>query len=135
MGCLAKDVAGHGQASAAGLAEVAGRPSICEVDLLTPAPHHSLKRGAETQEELSLRHYDMKLLNFFLARAPETDGARSLVLRYGLHGAIYDLALEPGSPSLCMLADFGTAEINAGRLRRLVVVVASYGESAHLPFF
>ena len=69
------------------------------------------------QRELSLRHYDLKLLNFFLAappRAPATHAhahATHAVMRYGVGGRLLELQLPADEPSLVVLADFGTADI------------------------
>ena len=75
------------------------------------------------QHELTLRHYDVKLLNFFLAAAPtpargsgegresgEGEGEGSLELVYGYEGQRYRFEFAQPSPKLVMLADFGTAD-------------------------
>lgn len=72
------------------------------------------------QRELSLRHYDVKLLNFFLGKPPTPDGAEPLgagepvALRYGCLGADYEFEMRADEPGLVMLADFGTADIAPG---------------------
>lgn len=75
------------------------------------------------QVELQLRHYDVKLLNFFLTSpaaavgrpAPAVSGGAGcdeVPLCYSVLGADYLLRLDARSPSLAVLADFGTADIS-----------------------
>lgn len=65
-----------------------------------------------TQRELGLRHYDVKLLNFFLASPPiPAGGEGELILTYGYGGSTYRIALPSTQRAICMLADFGTANI------------------------
>lgn len=75
------------------------------------------------QVELQLRHYDIKLLNFFLTSpaaavgrpAPAVSGEAGydeVPLSYSVLGADYLLRLDARSPSLAVLADFGTADIS-----------------------
>ena len=68
-----------------------------------------------SQRELSLRHYDLKLLNFFLAAPPRAPGAAAhathAAMRYGVGGRVLELQLPADEPSLVVLADFGTADI------------------------
>jgi len=75
-----------------------------------------------SQRELSLRHYDLKLLNFFLAappRAPATAAhATHAAMRYGVAGRLLELQLPADEPSLVVLADFGTADIAPDTLGR-----------------
>ena len=67
------------------------------------------------QRELSLRHYDLKLLNFFLAAPPRAPAAAAhatrVAMRYGVAGRLLELQLPADEPSLVVLADFGTADI------------------------
>ena len=69
------------------------------------------------QRELGLRHYDVKLLNFFLAkptiRLPRGHGndVQTVALHYGCFGRQYTFHLSTDEPSMAMLADFGTADI------------------------
>ena len=69
-----------------------------------------------SQRELGMRHYDIKLLNFFLARPPckaEAAGAPALTMRYGVGGAhpLLQTQLPSDAPSMVVLADFGTADL------------------------
>jgi serine/threonine protein kinase len=74
------------------------------------------------QKELQLRHYDVKLLNFFLtapaaavggpASAASRAACDEVSLRYSVLGSEYLLCLDARSPSLAVLADFGTADIS-----------------------
>lgn len=63
------------------------------------------------QRELSLRHYDIKLLNFFLKQPALPAGKPCLSVTYGVHGKCHSFSIDATQPSLCMLADFGTADI------------------------
>ena len=70
------------------------------------------------QARLKLRHYDLKLLNFFLAHAPEhASGGGAGRLRYSVAGQRFELP-APDGPSLVMLADLGTADVCAETLGR-----------------
>ena len=71
------------------------------------------------QREVRLRHYDVKLLNFFLSRVPATKAAAQSVrtnqhteLIYGVCGVHHRFALERGALQLCKLADFGTSDLD-----------------------
>ena len=68
-----------------------------------------------SQRELGMRHYDIKLLNFFLARPPPSSAAdaRALTMRYGVGGAhpLLQTQLPCDAPSMVVLADFGTADL------------------------
>jgi serine/threonine protein kinase len=86
------------------------------------------------QVELQMRHYDVKLLNFFLtspaaalggpaaavdgpaSAARESAGCGEVRLRYSVLGADYLLRLDASAPSLAVLADFGTADISPSTL-------------------
>ena len=94
------------------------------------------------QQELCLRHYDVKLLNYFLATPPATapapklgtppapptglirggeghgegGDADTLSLHIGCDGTHYRFSLGASEPSLCKLADFGTADISPASL-------------------
>ena len=73
-----------------------------------------------SQREIGLRHYDIKLLNFFLARPPpppgeeaaDADAASSVWMHYGVCGHEHRFELSRAEPSLAMLADFGTADVS-----------------------
>ena len=78
-----------------------------------------------SQRELSLRHYDLKLLNFFLAAPPRAPAAAAhaghaahATMRYGVGGRLLELRLPCDEPSLVVLADFGTADIAPETLGR-----------------
>ena len=69
------------------------------------------------QQEIGLRHYDVKLLNFFLrtptpANVGNGNSQPTLTLHYGCLGAQYEFQVDPGSPSIACLADFGTSDIS-----------------------
>ena len=77
-------------------------------------------RATPLQREVQLRHYDVKLLNFFLATPPladrdeAVDGAVAggeVALHFGCGGSSYRFHVPAAEPSLCKLADFGTSDI------------------------
>lgn len=88
------------------------------------------------QKELSLRHYDVKLLNFFLCKPTArlskgfghetglpvdaeaaTEPEASAVLEYGVSGLRHRFRLDDlQAPCLAMLADFGTSDISPATL-------------------
>eukprot|EP00903_Cladosiphon_okamuranus_P011726 g11026.t3 len=75
--------------------------------------------------ELSLRHFDVKLLNFFVSDASrlllragedggagQDGGAGGVTLRYGIGEDVVELCLPEERPYLVKLADFGTADVD-----------------------
>lgn len=67
------------------------------------------------REQISLRHFDIKLLNFFstsgasvLAR-PEAHSRSFVDVHYGFGKNLYRLSLSASEPQLIKLADFGTS--------------------------
>ena len=102
------------------------------VDQLRPLLYQMLFALYASQRELGLRHYDIKLLNFFLAdpasrlppQSAATTGegqesapaATALTVDYGVCGRVHQLTLPTGEPSLALLADFGTADISPATL-------------------
>ena len=88
------------------------------------------------QKELSLRHYDVKLLNFFLRKPTArlskgfghetglpvdaeaaTESEASAILEYGVSGLRHRFRLgDLQAPCLAMLADFGTSDISPATL-------------------
>lgn len=60
----------------------------------------------------SLKHYDVKLLNYFLQHVKsEKDG--DIVLRYGLGEHVFSLRSSSQSAIMAKLADYGTANVDA----------------------
>ena len=82
------------------------------------------------QREVELRHYDIKLLNFFLCRPraaeasssqtgiADTDGAAcgEATLHYGVRGLQHRFHLPASMATMCRLADFGTSDISPATL-------------------
>ncbi|CAM9154423.1 unnamed protein product, partial [Scytosiphon promiscuus] len=74
--------------------------------------------------ELSLRHFDVKLLNFFVSDAsrlltaggsegvPGAEGGGDVTLRYGVGTDVVELCLPQDRAYLVKLADFGTADVD-----------------------
>ncbi|CBN78046.2 conserved unknown protein (Partial), partial [Ectocarpus siliculosus] len=76
--------------------------------------------------ELSLRHFDVKLLNFFVSDASRLVGGGGqcgggggdveeggpVTLRYGVGGDVVELCLPQDRAYLVKLADFGTADVD-----------------------
>ena len=64
-------------------------------------------------DRFGLKHYDVKLLNFFLQSANECDITEekypSTVLRYGFGSHVFNLKMPTSRAFLVKLADFGTA--------------------------
>jgi len=60
-------------------------------------------------ERFGLKHYDVKLLNFFLQDAA-TEGQEQVVLRYGLGEHVFRLELPQGKALVAKLADYGTCD-------------------------
>jgi hypothetical protein len=74
------------------------------------------------REKLSLRHFDVKLLNFFITNGESllSDGAAAACtggvadpvnMLVGLGQNVFHLPLHASAPSLVKLADFGTSEV------------------------
>ncbi|CAM9880328.1 unnamed protein product, partial [Laminaria digitata] len=72
------------------------------------------------RSELSLRHFDVKLLNFFVGDASRALGGAGggrgegdgVTLRYGLGQEVVELCLPRDRAFLVKLADFGTADVD-----------------------
>ena len=64
------------------------------------------------QKELELRHYDIKLLNFFLMTPLDGNGKDTFM--YGVCGQHYSVEQSADKPSRVILADFGTSDIEKG---------------------
>ena len=73
-------------------------------------------------DRYSMKHYDVKLLNFFLQSADDanangngdaTDGTRhpDTVLRYGIGSSVFGLRMSTSRALIAKLADYGTANI------------------------
>ncbi len=68
-------------------------------------------------DRYGLKHYDVKLLNFFLRSANEPssdalDHQPHTVLRYGLGSHVFRLRMHPSSAFFAKLADYGTSILN-----------------------
>ena len=63
------------------------------------------------REAYSMRHYDVKLLNFFLRSLPDAVQGH-VVVRYGFGSRIFRLAPREGFRLCVKLADFGTTDIS-----------------------
>ena len=67
--------------------------------------------------KFGMKHYDVKLLNFFLDdtnTVPMDDKAHPYtVLRYGLGSHVFNVRMRTASAVLAKLADFGTANVRA----------------------
>ena len=80
------------------------------------------------REKLALRHFDIKLLNFFVARglsivtddaqrsALEAEGGATVLLRVGFGEHVFAVPLSASGLSVVKLADFGTSAVGAGGL-------------------
>lgn len=72
-------------------------------------------------DRFHLRHYDVKLLNFFLQSAKSQDPTiidenhPHVVLRYGVGKNIFRLRMHPSAAYIAKLADFGTSTSAPGR--------------------
>ena len=71
------------------------------------------------QSEMNLRHYDVKLLNFFLksicASGADADSQKAdcvHIASYNFGGKIYNITAPNERPYLVKLADYGTADIS-----------------------
>jgi len=63
--------------------------------------------------KFGLKHYDVKLLNFFLQKANQDDVSDDgqTVVRYGIGEHIFCLRMPTSSAKLVKLADFGTSQL------------------------
>ena len=87
------------------------------------------------QKELMLRHYDIKLLNFFLTQPPAPRRAlrgTDVRMRYAAGKSEYEITLRAGENTLAMLADFGTADVDEETLGA-AVGVAQYTTLENTP--
>ena len=68
-------------------------------------------------ERFSLKHYDVKLLNFFLQSATDStidiDDHPHVVLRYGVGSNIFRLRMHPSAAYIAKLGDYGTVVIGS----------------------
>mmetsp|Transcript_27378 Transcript_27378/g.62855 ORF Transcript_27378/g.62855 Transcript_27378/m.62855 type:complete len:378 (-) Transcript_27378:198-1331(-) len=64
-------------------------------------------------DKFGLKHYDVKLLNFFLQDIPdnECDNSDYVVLRYGIGEHIFCLRMPAHEAKFVKLADFGTSQL------------------------
>jgi len=64
-------------------------------------------------DRFGLKHYDVKLLNFFLQSAKDVTIAEEehphVVLRYGVGSHVFRLRMHPSSAQIAKLADYGTS--------------------------
>ena len=64
-------------------------------------------------DRFGLKHYDVKLLNFFLQSAKDPtiadDDHPHVVLRYGVGSHVFRLRMHPSKALIAKLADYGTA--------------------------
>ena len=63
-------------------------------------------------DRFSLKHYDVKLLNFFLQTFPKVD-SKYTFLRYGLGSHVFTLRMSTSRALVAKLADYGTANVQA----------------------
>lgn len=67
-------------------------------------------------DRFGLKHYDVKLLNFFLQSAHEPNITKEnlthVVLRYGVGSHIFRLRMHPSTAVIAKLADYGTSILN-----------------------
>ena len=66
-------------------------------------------------DRFGLRHYDVKLLNFFLASARPASNDKEhphVVLHYGVDAKVFRLRMDPSRSFLVKLADFGTSKVD-----------------------
>ena len=67
--------------------------------------------------KFGMKHYDVKLLNFFLDKTNDDTVDETshpfTVLRYGLGSHVFNLRMQTSSAVLAKLADFGTANVRA----------------------
>lgn len=73
------------------------------------------------REAFLMRHYDVKLLNFFLRDFPngEEQQGQQTMIRYGFDGALYQFCMSQ-APLCVKLADYGTADTQADTLGKKI---------------
>jgi len=64
-------------------------------------------------DRYSLKHYDVKLLNFFLQKVDDKSDKASTVLRYGLGSLNFALEMPTDTGVIVKLADYGTATVQS----------------------
>lgn len=72
-------------------------------------------------DRFSLKHYDVKLLNFFL-QGVKSDKTGGVVMRYGLGEHTFALRSAPGKGVVAKLADYGTANVDSGSCGQPVTI-------------
>ena len=69
------------------------------------------------RRELEMKHYDIKLLNFFLQSALDDSTPEYLhphvVLRYGVGSSVFRLRMPPSTAVVVKLADYGTSVLGS----------------------
>ena len=84
-----------------------GKPSPCNCRILLFQMAFSLYVASE---RFGVRHYDVKLLNFFLQSVTDRkDHRHNVVLRYGVGSSIFQLRMRSSEAFFVKLADYGTA--------------------------
>ena len=70
------------------------------------------------RHQCAMRHYDVKLLNFFLASAPRIGDGDTVAraLGYRLGDRVYVVDLVGDASHVAKLADYGTADVSEGTL-------------------
>ena len=68
-------------------------------------------------DKLGMKHYDVKLLNFFLQSALDESTSECLhphvVLRYGVGSSVFRLRMDPSNALIVKLADYGTSVLRS----------------------
>ena len=68
-------------------------------------------------DRFGLKHYDVKLLNFFLQSALDpsiaVDSHPNVVLRYGVGSHVFRLRMDPNNAHIAKLADYGTSVLRS----------------------
>lgn len=64
-------------------------------------------------DRFSLKHYDVKLLNFFL-QGVKTEKEGNVIMRYGVGEHTFALKSQRGKGIIAKLADYGTANVDSG---------------------
>lgn len=87
-------------------------PSVCRNLLFQMA--FSLHVASD---RFGLKHYDVKLLNFFLQSALDpsiaVDNHPNVVLRYGVGSHVFRLRMDPNNAHIAKLADYGTSVLRS----------------------